>query len=367
MALANSSYDRLPALADEPGVVNLAWTLDEREFLDADLPALVAAEMAAEVESGLPYVNSYFVRDPHGETELGPVVERFFDREGWSCGVLCGAGVISLLHAVSVLALAGPVYVAGEVYPDLPHWIGALGGRCVSSARHVDGIRSTRPALVLVDRPSSVDTEFEDLEALRELCVVTAEHGGVVVVDESYANYCSPDYSAATIAQELENLVVLRGLSKGYWLGGLRLAYCVTSPAVSGRIRAVVPPMLASSLSLRLGKSVLALGDITSRLRGRISVAKREMTDLLADVGLPLPAEGGAFVPHLLFDEGDAAAEIANHCESRGVLGKPQPFWHGAQARTVQRYRLSVPLRPDRMRALRRHLSPGSLRHEMST
>lgn len=349
MPLANSSYGALPMLGDGPDALNLAWTLDERELLDVDLPALLSGELADE-SAGLAFLDRYLVQDPHGSALLSPVVERVFDRAGWRCGVLCGAGVMSLLHAVSVLALTGPVHVVGDVYPDLPHWVRSLGGELRSAPDHVRAVRDAGAAMVLVDRPSAIDPAFDGLDDLSELCREVGS-GTVVVVDESYGNYREPGYSAATIADELDNLVVLRGLSKGYWLGGLRLAYCVCSPALTARMTALVPPMLASSVSLRLGVKVLELGDITVRLRARITEATPQAVALLTAAGLPRPVRSGSGLPHLHFDENPDA-----WLRRRGILGKPQPFWSGPAGRTVERFRLSVPLRTERLAELGRRL-----------
>jgi histidinol-phosphate/aromatic aminotransferase/cobyric acid decarboxylase-like protein len=351
MPLANSSYRGLSSLGNGKDVLNLAWTLDERELLDVDLPALLAAELADEA-TGLSAVDRYLVQDPHGSAMLGPAVAGMFDRSGWDCGIVCGAGVISLLHAVSVLALDGGAYVVGDVYPDLPHWIQRIGGKLWSAEDHLRGVRESRAPLVLVDRPSAVDASFDDLTELHELCLEARRHGGIVVVDESYANYRPPGYSAATIADWVDNLAVFRGLSKAYWLGGLRLAYCVCSPALTDRMTALVPPMLASSLSLRLGAAVLRLGDITVRLRARIAEAAPQATALLAAAGLPTPVRTGNGFPHLHFDE-----SLDERLHPFGIIGKPQPFWSGPLGHPVERFRLSVPLRPDRMAELGRRLS----------
>ncbi|MFD2474326.1 aminotransferase class I/II-fold pyridoxal phosphate-dependent enzyme [Amycolatopsis silviterrae] len=341
MPLANSSYEALP-LHDDPGSLNLAWTLDERELLDADLPALLAAELADE-STNLSAVDRYLVQDPHGSAWLGPVVARLFGQPGWDCGVVCGAGVISLLHAVSAL---GHACVLGDVYPDLPHFVQQSGGTLASSL--------PGSPLILLDRPSAVDDSFDSLEAVRELCVAAAAHGGIVVIDESYANYRPPEYSAATIASQLDNLAVFRGLSKGYWLGGLRLSYCVCSPALTNRITALVPPMLASSLSLRLGAAVLGLGDITVRLRARIAEATTEAAALLAAAGFPAPIRTHSGLPHLHFSQ-----DLAPRLRPLGIVGKPQPFWSGPLGAPVERFRLSVPLRPSRMAELERRLRAG--------
>ncbi|MEU3608339.1 aminotransferase class I/II-fold pyridoxal phosphate-dependent enzyme [Streptomyces sp. NPDC035033] len=363
MALANASYRELRSLTDGPDLLNLAWTLDERRFLSIDLSSLVGAELLAEQEAGLPYVHSYFVQDPYGAQELGPAVAELFGRPGRESDVTCGAGVISLLHALSSLAEGRPVYVTGDVYPDLPHWVEESGGSCVS--RFADGAGGGRPAdrvralgcrLVLVERPSLVASsgQGDDTAALRDLCEAVAAQGAVVLVDESYANYCPPSFSAVPLTEEVPNLVVLRGLSKAYGMGGLRLAYAVTHPALTPRVRAVVPPMLASSLSIRLGRAVLGLGDATAALRQRVRSAKAEMTRLLTAAGLPPADASHPDVPYVMYDERDTAARRG--LEGRGVVGKLQPLWSERALGVAHKYRVSVPLSEERMAAFRQRL-----------
>ncbi|QMU71824.1 aminotransferase class I/II-fold pyridoxal phosphate-dependent enzyme [Streptacidiphilus sp. P02-A3a] len=363
MALANASYQELRSLSDGPDLLNLAWTLDERRFLSIDLSSLMGAELLAEQEAGLPYVHGYFVQDPYGDKELGPAVAQLFGRADWACDTTCGAGVISLLYALSQLAEGRPVYITGDVYPDLPHWIEQSGGRCVSrfaegltGDRAVDQIRALGCRLILVERPSLVNAvgPANDVEDLRELCEAVAAQGAVVVVDESYANYCPPSFSSSVLVEELANLVVLRGLSKAYGMGGLRLAYAVSHPALTPRVRAVVPPMLASSLSLRMGAAVLSLGDATSPLRQRVQAGKAEMTRLLTAAGLPPADLSHPHVPYVMYDEQDVAAR--QHLEGRGIMGKLQPLWSERALGIAHKYRVSVPLSDERMAEFRQRL-----------
>ncbi|AXI81001.1 aminotransferase class I/II-fold pyridoxal phosphate-dependent enzyme [Peterkaempfera bronchialis] len=364
MALANASYRRLRSLVDGPDLLNLAWTLDERRFLSIDLSSLMGAELLAEQKAGLPYLHSYFVQDPYGDRELGPTVGELFGRAGWDCEITCGAGVISLLHALAQLAEGRPVYVTGDVYPDLPHWIEQQGGVCASAffdgltrGGLVDHIRVLGCRLVLVERPSLVAAEADrdaGLDGLRHLCEAVAPQGAVVVVDESYANYCPPSYSSAVLVEELPNLVVLRGLSKAYGMGGLRLAYALTHRSLTPRVRAVVPPMLASSLSIRLGRAVLALGDATAALRQRVHTAKAEMTALLTSAGVPVADTSHSDVPYVMYEEQDTAAQ--QWLESRGIIGKLQPLWSERLLGIAHKYRVSVPLSEERMGDFRRRL-----------
>ncbi|GAA3229592.1 hypothetical protein GCM10020256_42750 [Streptomyces thermocoprophilus] len=108
MSLAIGSYEKLRGLDDGADLLNLAWTQDEREHLSADVMAVVAEELAAELAEDLPYIGDYMVKDPYGEHLLGPAVAEYFGRPGWDASVTCGAGVGPLLHDLALLAAAPP-------------------------------------------------------------------------------------------------------------------------------------------------------------------------------------------------------------------------------------------------------------------
>jgi histidinol-phosphate/aromatic aminotransferase/cobyric acid decarboxylase-like protein len=350
MVLAISSYQGLRGLADQQNLLNLAWIIDERPYLAADLPGIIKRELAAEIREELPYLDNYSIQDGYGEQALNSPVASFFRQDDWLCRVTCAAGVNSLLYALAHFSADGPAYVIGDVYPDFPHWVERFGGRCLSrysasmAARHIDCIRAVGAAVVLLERPAVAGNQLS-LRELGELCDAVGDT--VVVVDESYANYCPPEFSAATIAAAAPNMVVLRGLSKAYWLGGLRFGYCIASAALTERLRAFLPPLLASSLSIRLAKAILELGDIAQPLRARIRSAKAEMVEILG-TAVPDIQENGD-LPYVL----SARGETQRLLEQQGVIGKRQPFWTEACLSVTCKYRLSVPLDAERMRNLR--------------
>jgi histidinol-phosphate/aromatic aminotransferase/cobyric acid decarboxylase-like protein len=337
------SYQTIDPAAPEGDTLNLAWTRDERACLAVDLASLLADELRDEIDRELPYLGRYLVRDPYGEDTLGPAVAAAFELPAWRGHVTCGAGVVSLLHGLARLSTA--VRIVGDTYPDFPYWVMHSGGTCAAS-------RSA--ALWFLERPSLTGDAFADVTELGALCEDAARHGAVVVIDESNANYYAPSWSAAGLALARDNVVVARGFSKAYGLGGLRLAYCVASPALTERVRAVVPPLLASSLSLRLGARVLALGDITAPLRTRIATHKREASELIERAGVAGLVPSSEHLPYVLSRSG--REHLDTHLEARGIFGKHHPRWSADSDAVAHIYRLSVPLADARLARLRQLL-----------
>lgn len=247
----------------------------------------------------------------------------------------------------------GGAYVLGDVYPDFPHWVGSLAVTCVMDAEakslneHGEAAARSGAKVFFLERPTFCDCDTSLAELLK-LCELLEPSGCLVVVDESYGNYYPPSFSAANLISSAPNIAVLRGLSKAYWMGSLRLGYCLTSPTAAESIKAIVAPMLASSLSIKIGATILDLGDIFEPLRARIDAAKREVKAILPTSITPTSSSTDSCVPFLYFDSGDA-----DFFEQAGIIGKMQPFWNGIRNNMHYRYRLSVPLLQRRMDLLR--------------
>ena len=361
MTLAVSSFLDMPRLESQDKLLNLAWTVDEQELLSANLRGFVRCLLEDELQRDLPYIHSYLVHDPWGEDILRGAVATFFSLDARQFRVTCGAGVMSLLCAFAHVSKVDRVYVIGDVFPDFPHWAALRGLVCTTRAvegswnsleKHIAAAHETESAILLIDRPALIANDLS-LQELRELCAGVGQFGACVLIDESYANYYPSSFSAVHLVSEFANLAVLRGLSKAYSLGGLRIGYCVASSDLTDHLRAALAPMLASSLSLWVASRVLQLGDITEPLRQRIVDMRVETTQVLKEAGLTVARQGSAYMPHLVC--GDKFA--SQFLQSRGIIAKPQPLWAGEFRQVC---RVSVPLAPARMESLRYRLGKQS-------
>ncbi|MCD4823910.1 MAG: histidinol-phosphate transaminase [Phycisphaerae bacterium] len=74
--------------------------------------------------------------------------------------------------------------------------------------------------------PTGTAAGFEELDALAAgLC-----GKGILVIDEAYVDFAEAD--AVSLARKHENVLLLRTLSKGYSLAGLRLGFAVGNPVL---------------------------------------------------------------------------------------------------------------------------------------
>lgn len=100
---------------------------------------------------------------------------------------------------------------------------------------------------------------------------------GIVVIDEAYGEFA--EYSAISLLDEFENLIVLRTFSKAFGLAGLRLGYAIMNPElatpISKRLRLPYP---ISSISLRMGLKMLSNANL---VKEGVEQVKTERTKLV--------------------------------------------------------------------------------------
>jgi histidinol-phosphate aminotransferase len=99
--------------------------------------------------------------------------------------------------------------------------------------------------LVLVGNPASPSGTLDPASAVLAL----RRPGRVVVVDEAFMDLV-PGEAASLVREPLDDVIVVRSLTKSLAVPGLRAGYAVASPALAARLRAVRPPWSANALAL---------------------------------------------------------------------------------------------------------------------
>ena len=104
---------------------------------------------------------------------------------------------------------------------------------------------------------------------------VASATDGVLVVDEAY--FETSGVTALPLIDRIPNVVVVRSLSKGFGLAGVRVGYALAGAAISEALRRVRPPGSISVVSAALGAQALGDGD---GLQERVRQIKDERTRL---------------------------------------------------------------------------------------
>lgn len=182
------------------------------------------------------------------------------------------------------------------------------------------GLMAHRPQLIFLanpNNPTGTLTPRKRIEALLQ----STQGGPLVVVDECYY-----DYSEATVIDLIEtypDLVVLRSLSKGCSLAGLRFGYAVGCAQVIESLQRASLTFPVNALAQVAAVAALDDGE-EIRKRAKWLVAERErMAGLLSKLGLRVASSAANF---LLVSSESASlpADTASLLADQGILVSDQ-------------------------------------------
>ncbi len=180
-----------------------------------------------------------------------------------------------------------------------------------------------RPAITFACSPNNPTGTVESRATVERLLRAARATGGLLVVDEAYADFA--DWTALDLIGEDQPLAVVRTYSKVWSLAGLRLGYCVAPDWVVAELEKVVLPYHLSIEKQLAG--VLALEhedemrERVARLvaeRGRVAAALRRVPGVT-----PFPS-GANFVLFRIRGDGRAAWKAM---VERGVLVRDFSAW----------------------------------------
>ncbi len=88
-------------------------------------------------------------------------------------------------------------------------------------------LKTTGAPLTFLCNPNAPSTTFVPVASVAELAQAV---GGLLLVDEAYVDF-APDNSLRLL-QDFDNVIILRSMSKGYSLAGMRFGYVLASEAI---------------------------------------------------------------------------------------------------------------------------------------
>ncbi len=85
----------------------------------------------------------------------------------------------------------------------------------------------TGAALTIVCNPNAPSGTFTSVD---EMASLADELAGVLLIDEAYVDFA--EENCAGLVKEFDNVVILRSMSKGYSLAGMRFGYAIAGPGL---------------------------------------------------------------------------------------------------------------------------------------
>ena len=150
--------------------------------------------------------------------------------------------------------------------------------------------------LVCVVNPHAPSGALFDVDRMRSLA---AELDGVLLIDEAYVDFVDPDlgHDCTPLVREFDNVLLLRTLSKGYSLAGLRCGYGIGSAGL-------IEPMLTKTrdsynidaIAQRLAEAALGDRAYAQDTWRRVRMERSRLAAALAELGFSTPPSHSNFL-----------------------------------------------------------------------
>lgn len=178
-------------------------------------------------------------------------------------------------------------------------------------------IARIKPSLTFLTTPNNPTGSVVELAEIVKLAEAAATVGGLLVIDEAYAEF-SDSPSATTLIASHPNLIVIRTMSKAFAFAGARLGYLVADSIVIDALQLVRLPYHLSAITQAIAEVALSFAD---ELLGGVStlIAEREKVALsLIDLGLSVTPSSANFLLFSGFQQ--PANQIWQGLLERGIL-----------------------------------------------
>ena len=156
-------------------------------------------------------------------------------------------------------------------------------------------VLTTKPTLTFITTPNNPTGSVVKISEIVELAKAAASVGGLLVVDEAYAEF-SNVASAVSLITQYPNVIVIRTMSKAFAFAGARLGYLIADPAVIDALQLVRLPYHLSAITQAVAEVALSFAD--ELLAGVDTlIAQREIVQAgLAKLGLTITPSAANFL-----------------------------------------------------------------------
>ena len=262
-------------------------------------------DLAPEVWTRLP--------EPEGLARLEAVAAARYRASAAS--VVAGPGSQALIQALARLSRVRRVGALGPTYGGHADAFAAAGAP-VEHAASLDAMDDFDVAIVV--NPNNPDGRISQRADLLDLHARLARRGGMLIVDEAFADFGGADETLEP-ALPASGVVVLRSFGKAYGLAGLRLGFAIASPDIAGRLRAALGPWPVSGPAIAIGSPALADSDWLDATHAQLAKDRARLDALLERAGFRILGGTPLFSLAVREDAGEAFKRLL----AAGILTRP--------------------------------------------
>ncbi|MBE9039865.1 histidinol-phosphate transaminase [Oscillatoriales cyanobacterium LEGE 11467] len=195
----------------------------------------------------------------------------------------------------------------------------------------VEALVAAGGAVTFIASPNSPSGTEIPVELLDKLA---SQVTGVVVIDEAYVDFA--ETSALDLVKRYENVIVLRTLSKGYSLAGLRLGFGVANPTLLSGLIKVKDSYNVDAVACAVGAAAILDREYKDENAEKVKKSRSEMVTALNEFGFEIWPSQANFL--LVRVPASVRAEwLYQQLKERGILVR-----YFQQSRLADKLRITI-------------------------
>ncbi len=187
--------------------------------------------------------------------------------------------------------------------------------------KNISRLKSVEDGMVLLCNPNNPTGQLTRKDDIIEL--VNDNPNRLIVIDEAFMDFVEDDekYSVIKDAPLMDNLIVVRSLTKFYGFPGLRLGYLVTNESIVNKLMRYKEPWTVNTIAQIAGMAAINDVEFTTNTRQYVSGEKTFLCDGLNIIkGLQPFKPTVNFILVRIEDDGIASSEIQNLLLKSNIL-----------------------------------------------
>jgi histidinol-phosphate aminotransferase len=191
---------------------------------------------------------------------------------------------------VRALAYPTPTYT---LYPVLANLLNCTTIEIPFDSNYTlpEKLSSTNAHLTIVCNPNAPTSSFVGIEELASLADAL---NGILLIDEAYVDFAEDD--ALPLVDEFDNVIILRSMSKGYSLAGLRFGYGIAQPDLIEGLLKVKDSYNVDVLAITAATAAIQDQDYFKQNIQKIKEQRELLTLQLRDLNFLVPDSSANFV-----------------------------------------------------------------------
>jgi len=152
-------------------------------------------------------------------------------------------------------------------------------------------LASTGAALTIVSNPNAPTGTFVSLE---ELASLADELSAVLLIDEAYVDFA--EKNCTILVKDLDNVIILRSMSKGYSLAGIRFGYAIAQPALIAGLMKVKDSYNVDAVAIAAATAAIKDQKYFRETIVKVKTERKRLTEELRALKFEVPDSSANFI-----------------------------------------------------------------------